>query len=54
VIFGAALPRNWWPPKRLHATAGRLVTYGKADVQTADRAMIYVEREKRRQYHLIE
>ena len=32
----------------------QVTLYGKADVQTADRAMIYVEREKRRQYHLIE
>ena len=32
----------------------RITLYGKADVRTADRAMISVEREMRRQYHLLE
>ena len=32
----------------------RVTLYGKADVKTADRAMVCVDREKRRQYHLIE
>jgi hypothetical protein len=32
----------------------RVTLYGQADVKTADRAMVCVEREKRRQYHLIE
>jgi hypothetical protein len=32
----------------------RVTLYGQADVKTADRAMICVRREKRRQYHLIE
>jgi hypothetical protein len=32
----------------------RVTLYGKADVKTAGRAMICVQREKRRQYHLIE
>jgi hypothetical protein len=26
VIFGAALPRNWWPPKRLPTTISRRKT----------------------------
>jgi hypothetical protein len=32
----------------------RVTMYGNADVKTANRAMICVQREKRRQYHLIE
>jgi hypothetical protein len=32
----------------------RVTLYGNADVKTADRAIICVQREKRRQYHLIE
>jgi hypothetical protein len=32
----------------------RVTLYGHADVKTADRAMICVQREKRRQYHLME
>jgi hypothetical protein len=32
----------------------RVTLYGHAAVKTADRAMICVELEKRRQYHLIE
>jgi len=32
----------------------RVTLYGNADVKTADRALICVQREKRRQYHLIE
>jgi hypothetical protein len=32
----------------------RITLYGKADVKTADRAMICVQREKRRQYHLLD
>lgn len=32
----------------------RVTLYGKADKKTADRAMSCVQREKRRQYHLIE
>jgi hypothetical protein len=32
----------------------RVTLYGKTDMKTADRAMVSVHREKRRQYHLIE
>jgi hypothetical protein len=32
----------------------RVTLYGKADVKTADRAIICVQREKRRQFHLTE
>jgi len=32
----------------------KVTLYGNADVKTADRAMICVQREKRRQFHLIE
>ncbi len=32
----------------------RVTLYGQAPVKIADRAMVCVEREKRRQYHLIE
>jgi hypothetical protein len=32
----------------------RVTLYGKADVKIADRAMICVQREKRRYFHLIE
>ena len=32
----------------------KITLYGNADVKTADRAMICVQREKRRQFHLIE
>ena len=32
----------------------RITLYGKANVKTADRAMVCVQREKRRQYHLID
>jgi len=32
----------------------RVTLYGQAHVKIADRAMVCVEREKRRQYHLIE
>jgi hypothetical protein len=32
----------------------RVTLYGQADVKTADRAMVCVERKTRRQYHLIE
>ena len=40
--------------KRTGSFSVKITLYGKADVKTADRAMISVEREKRRQYHLIE
>jgi hypothetical protein len=32
----------------------RVTLYGEADRKIADRAMIYIEREKRRHYHLTE
>jgi hypothetical protein len=32
----------------------RVTLYGEADQRTADRAMIYIEREKRRHFHLTE
>jgi hypothetical protein len=32
----------------------RITLYGKADVKTAERAIACVQREKRRQFHLIE
>ena len=32
----------------------KITLYGKADVKTANRAIICVQREKRRQFHLIE
>ena len=32
----------------------RITLYGEADQSIADRAMIYVEREKRRRFHLVE
>jgi hypothetical protein len=32
----------------------RITLYGNAEVKTADRAMVCVEREKRRQFHLVE
>ena len=32
----------------------RVTLYGKADEKTADRAIIFVQREKRRQFHLTE
>jgi len=32
----------------------KITLYGKADPSTADRAMMYVEREKRRRFHLVE
>ena len=32
----------------------RVTLYGKADVKIADRAMVCVQREKRRQFHLTE
>jgi hypothetical protein len=40
--------------KRTGSFSVKITLYGKADVKTADRAMISVEREKRRQYHLLE
>ena len=32
----------------------RITLYGEADQSIADRAMMYVEREKRRRFHLLE
>jgi hypothetical protein len=32
----------------------RITLYGNADTKTADRAMVCVQREKRRQYHLLD
>jgi hypothetical protein len=32
----------------------RITLYGEADPRMADRAMIYIEREKRRHFHLTE
>jgi len=42
---------------RNNAPAGfsvRVTLYGKANKRTADRAVVCIEREKRRQFHLIE
>jgi hypothetical protein len=49
-VAGIQIIRN----NRLAGFSVRVTLYGKADVKTVDRAMIYVQREKRRQYHLIE
>jgi len=40
--------------KRPWSFSVKITLYGTADVKTADRAMACVQREKRRQYHLIE
>jgi hypothetical protein len=32
----------------------RITLYGEADPSIADRAMVFVEREKRRRFHLVE
>jgi hypothetical protein len=42
---------------RDHSPSGfsvRITSYGESDQKFADRAMIYIEREKRRHYHLTE
>jgi hypothetical protein len=49
-IAGIQIIRN----NRPGSFSVRITLYGKADVKTADRAMVYVQREKRRQYHLID
>jgi hypothetical protein len=49
-VAGIQIIRDNTPP----SFSVRVTLYGKADVKTADRAMICVQREKRRQYHLIE
>ena len=49
-VTGVQIIRN----NRPGSFSVRITLYGKADVKTADRAMVCVQREKRRQYHLID
>lgn len=49
-VAGIQIVRNNTPSR----FSVRVTLYGKADARIADRAMSYVEREKRRQYHLTE
>jgi hypothetical protein len=40
--------------KRIGNFSVKITLYGNANVKTANRAIVYVQREKRRQFHLIE
>lgn len=40
--------------RRLASFSVKITLYGTADVKTADRAMACVQREKRRQFHLMD
>ena len=46
--------RRYAPSKRTGSFYVKITLYGTADVKKADRAMACVQREKRRQFHLIE